>query len=108
MAAIKQEVNTPLILTVGVVSALLLLVVTFGLEAWFVREENAEIEAKWRAAPNQWLDAIRTEQQAKIHSTAGWVDDKKTAWRIPIAEAEKAIIKSNGKLPSTQPVKKQQ
>jgi hypothetical protein len=106
MAAIKQEVNTPLILTVGVVSALLLLVITFGLEAWFVREENAEIEAKWKAAPNQWLDTLRADQQARITST-GWVDDKKSAWRIPIDEAQKAIIKSNGKLPSTQPAKKQ-
>ena len=45
--AIKQEVNAPLILTVGIISAVLLLVVAFGTEAWFIREERDEIQDKW-------------------------------------------------------------
>lgn len=92
MAAMRQEVNAPLIMTTGVVSALLLLAIVFGLEAWFVREENAEIAEKWEQSKNEWLDDIRAGQRAKI-------DGK-------IEAAEKLIIGSNGKLPATQPAKK--
>jgi hypothetical protein len=92
MAAIKQEVNTPLILTVGVVSALLLLVIVFGLEAWFVREETAEITQKWEMSRNEWLDNIRDPQRATVEKTIG--------------PATQLIIRSNGKLPATQPAKK--
>jgi hypothetical protein len=91
MAAIKQEVNTPLILTVGVVSALLLLVVVFGLEAWFVREETAEITQKWESSRNEWLDTIRAGQRAKIQ-------DMGTAYQL--------MVQTNGKLPATQPGKR--
>jgi hypothetical protein len=92
MAAMKQEVNAPLILTVGVVSALLLLAIIFGLEAWFVREESAEVTQKWEQSKNEWLDNIREPQRAKIQNVIG--------------PAQKLIIQTNGKLPATQPAKK--
>jgi hypothetical protein len=90
MSAMKQEVNAPLILTTGIVSALLLLAIVFGLEAWFVREENAEIAEKWDQSKNEWLDEIRSGQRAKIQN---------------IEAAQKLIIDSKGKLPATQPAK---
>ena len=88
--AIKQDVNAPLILTIGIVSGLLLLVIVFGLEAWFVREENVEITTKFDNSTNPWLVDRRAEQRAKI---AG------------IEEAKQLVIRNNGKLPATRPVK---
>jgi hypothetical protein len=38
--AIKQEVNAPLIVTVGIISTLLLIVIIIGLQAWFTFEER--------------------------------------------------------------------
>lgn len=95
--AIKQEVNAPLIVTIGVVSGFLLLVVVFGVQAWFVREERDEIADKWREAKNVQLDDIRSAQRAKIESSGGTM--------IPIEKAMQEIIRSGGKLPATQPAK---
>ena len=95
--AIKQEVNAPLIVTIGVVSGFLLLVVVFGVQAWFVREERDEIADKWREAKNVQLDDLRSAQRAKIESSGGTM--------IPIEKAMQEIVKSGGKLPATQPAK---
>jgi hypothetical protein len=95
--AIKQEVNAPLIVTVGVVSGFLLLVVVFGVQAWFVREERDEITKKWEDSKNAQLEDLRSAQRAKIESSGGTM--------IPIEKAMKEIVKSGGKLPSTQPSK---
>jgi len=95
--AIKQEVNAPLIVTIGVVSGFLLLVVVFGVQAWFVREERDEIADKWREAKNVQLDDLRSAQRAKIESSGGTM--------IPIEKAMQEIIRSGGKLPATQPAK---
>jgi len=96
--AIKQEVNSPLIVTVGVVSGLLLLVVVFGVQAWFVREERDEITQKWEVSKNTQLEDIRTAQRAKIESSGGTM--------IPIEKAMQEIVKAGGKLPPTQPTQK--
>ena len=87
--AIKQDVNAPLILTVGVVSGLMLLVIMFGLEAWFGYEENREIDEKWRLnPPTADLVRIRSEQMAKVD--AGMKD------------ARQLVIQGGGRLPATQ------
>jgi hypothetical protein len=87
--AIKQDVNAPLILTVGVVSGLMLLVIMFGLEAWFGYEETREIDQKWRDnPPTAQLDEIRSGQLAKIGPG--------------MTDARRAVIAGGGKLPATQ------
>ena len=44
--AFKQEVNVPLIFTIGVVSGIVLLVTVIGTQAWYQSEENIEIAQK--------------------------------------------------------------
>lgn len=95
--AIKQEVNTPLLLTVGVVSALLLLVIVFGTQAWFVREERDEIAAKWEVSKNVQLEELRTTQRANIQRTGPTT--------IPIDKAIQVLEQTGGKMPATQPAK---
>jgi hypothetical protein len=95
--AIKQEVNSPLIVTVGVISGLLLLVVVFGTQAWFVREERDEITQKWEVSKNVQLDELRTSQHAKIQAAGPTT--------LPIEKAMRVIVQTGGKLPSTQPAK---
>ncbi len=96
--AIKQDVNAPLLLTVGVVSALLLLVVVFGTQAWYVREERDEIAAKWEVSKNVQLEDLRARQWANIQRAGPTT--------IPIDKAIQVIIQTGGKLPTTQPAKK--
>ena len=91
MAAMRQEVNAPLIVTVGVLSTLLLIVVMFGTEAWFVKEERDEIAEKWEVSKNEQLATLLADQRAKING---------------IDNAIKKIVETGGKLPATQPAPK--
>jgi hypothetical protein len=88
--AIKQDVNAPLILTIGIVSALLLLVIMFGLEAWFGAEETRELGEKFdKFPPTKTLVDLKTTQQAKI--------------REAMPNAIQLVIQNGGKLPATRP-----
>ncbi len=88
MAAMRQEVNAPLIITVGVLSTLLLVVVMFGTEAWFVKEERDEIAEKWEVSKNEALANLLTEQRANIKG---------------IDAAITQVVQTGGKLPATRP-----
>jgi len=87
----RQEVNAPLIVTVGVLSTLILIVVMFGTEAWFVKEERDEIAEKWEVSKNEQLATLLADQRAKING---------------IDNAIKKIVETGGKLPATQPAPK--
>ena len=50
--AMKNEVNVPLIATIGGVSVVLLVVIIIGVQAWFTSEERDERAAQWDASPN--------------------------------------------------------
>ncbi|HYE19954.1 MAG TPA: hypothetical protein VEA69_16005 [Tepidisphaeraceae bacterium] len=84
--AIRQEANTPLIVTIGVVSALLLVVITFGVEAWFLYEEEYEVRDKWQKSTNVALDDMRKEQTANITAKA----------KKPIDRAMKDVVAKYG------------
>lgn len=99
--AMKQEANAPLILTIGAISGLLVLVIAFGVEAWFRHEEISEREDQWDTIPNSWLDDIRSPQLARLENEG--VDAKTGAHKIKIEAAMQDIIARNGKLPATQP-----
>lgn len=88
MAAMRQEVNAPLIITVGVLSTLLLVVVMFGTEAWFVKEERDEIAGKWEVSKNEQLANLLSEQRANIKG---------------IDAAITQVVQTGGKLPATRP-----
>lgn len=104
--AIKQDVNAPLIVTIGIVSGLLLLVIVFGLQAWFVREEHAEIVEKWDAAGRSPYVELRAEQRAMIEKDG--IDEKTKQRKLSIAQAMQVIAQTGGKLPSTRPAQPQQ
>ena len=80
--AIRQEANTPLIVTIGVVSAILLLVTTFGLEAWFLYEEQHETERKWNESRNLALEEMRDTQREHLTTKA----------KLPIDQAMQQVI----------------
>ena len=97
----KDDVNSPLIITVGAISGFLVIVLVIGLQAWFLSEEQRELSGDYSAG-NRELTELRKDQQAKI-STYHWIDRDKNVVAIPIDEAKKLLIENKGKLPSTQP-----
>lgn len=100
--AIKQDVNAPLIVTIGVISAMLLLVAIFGMQAWFFHEESTSLVEKWNDAPNVQLNDMRDDQRHQIE-TAGVSRGKEKFRTIPIEIAMQKIVDTGGKLPTTQP-----
>lgn len=102
--AIKQDVNAPLIVTIGVVSATLLLIAIFGVQAWFFHEEETTLSEKWESAPNVALIDMKADQHKQIE-TSGTNRTEPKAHTIPIEVAMQKIVDLGGKLPSTQPAK---
>lgn len=100
--AMKQEVNAPLILTIGIVGALLFLVASFGVEAWYRAEEQAAISGKFEHAVNIPLRDQYLAQRDKI-SSYRWIDREAQIIAIPIDQAMKLVVESQGALPTTRP-----
>jgi hypothetical protein len=103
--AMNQEANTPMVLTIGAVSCLLILVIMFGVEAWFRNEERNEVVEQWDDNPNTWLEDMRTPQKDRLVAPPS-KDPKTNTMHIPIDEAIKLFIESKGELPAapaTQP-----
>jgi len=100
--AMKQEANSALIMTIGVVSGLMLLVIMFGVEAWFKFEEKQELAAKWDASRNLELEKLRADELSKI-TTLRWSDASKQAVTIPVSDAMRKLVADKGKMPTTRP-----
>jgi len=100
--AFKQEVNVPLILTIGIVSGIMLLVIVIGTQAWFQNEEQSEMAAKAMEFPHQDLIELQNGQRANINSYR-WVDQKNGVVAIPIGRAMQVMLETNGNLPTTAP-----
>jgi cytochrome c1 len=98
--SIRQEVNAPVIWTVGIVAGLLLLVVIVGLQAWFYAAERDEIARKWEQAGNPWLDNLRREQSRNL-TTRRWVDVEKQIVTMPIDRAAAYVAAHGGRLPES-------
>ena len=82
MSEHKQDLNTPMIVTVGLVSVLLLVVALIGVHAWFLFEQQDEIAGKWEMAPDVAMRDLKSEQQAKVN-TYRWVGPGKADRRDP-------------------------
>lgn len=95
---LRQEVNTPLLWTVAIVSALLLLVIIFGVQAWYYAAERDEIARKWEQAGNPWLADLRREQTRNL-ATRRWVDVEKQIVTVPIDRASTYLAAHEGRLP---------
>ena len=100
--AIKQEVNVSLVVTIGVISGIMLLVIVIGIQAWYQNEEDIELANKEVEFPNNALISLQTDQRANIN-TYRWIDKKNNVVAIPIHDAMKIMVETHGDFPSTQP-----
>lgn len=84
--AMRQEVNAPLILTVGAVSGVMVLVVMIGLHAWYLNEELREQTIKLESAPVPELMVVAHQPPDEA-----------------LARAMRQVADSGGKVPTTRP-----
>jgi hypothetical protein len=100
--AFKQEVNVPLIVTIGFVSGIVVVVLILGTEAWYRAEADNELAAKALQYPNTQLVEMRTQQKNNI-SGYRWTSPDRNAITIPVEDAMKIMVDTQGKFPTTHP-----
>ena len=101
--AFKQEINGPLVFTIGVVSGFLLITIVIGVQAWYLSEEQGEIEAKADTSPVQMLVDAKELKRHLEEDGPHWTDKSRQTLHIPIGQAMDMIVENHGKLPATQP-----
>ena len=118
--AVKQDVNVGLVAFVGVVGAMLLLIIVWGVQAWYAFEVDAINEQRNDSDQNvEWIDH-KTEQYANIGDPVGnatiyaagmnaeqrgklpadygyrYLSDKKDVAAVPIHLAMAEVVRENG------------
>lgn len=88
----KQNINIPLIATIGAISCVLLIVIGFGLQAWFHAEVEDEHSIKITGIVDWRLADHELSQQEKLQ-TYRLIDSQKQTAAIPIDEAIRLTVK---------------
>lgn len=93
--AMKNDVDVPLVITIGAVSVILLVVIIIGTQAWFMSEEREERAALWEEAPNVAVINLLNRQRERINSYR-WEDRQKQTVAIPVSEAMRIMAEKHG------------
>ena len=118
--AVKQDVNVGLVAFVGVVGAMLLLIIVWGVQAWYAYEVDAINQNRYASDNNTDWISHKDEQYANIGDPIGnatiyaagmtaaerdklpagfgyrYLSDKKDVAAIPIHAAMAEVIRENG------------
>jgi len=66
----KEGINTPLVITIGIISSILLVVIAFTVEGWFQYQEHEELAAKWQTMSDQTAAQPAPASQSPQQSAA--------------------------------------
>jgi hypothetical protein len=102
---LKNDINIPLLATIGACSAFLLLVILFGVQAWYDWEVDGYFKETWGNSVSQRVKDQKDAQKLNIDSPTRWVDRSKGLAQVPISDAMKVVIETGGKIPTTSPAK---
>ncbi len=100
--SIKQEVNAPLILTIGAVAGVLFLIIVMGLQAWWLWAEQGQIQANYAAGTHDDVRIMLDQQRATLQRS-GEVDGKA---KMPIEAAMDQIVQDAAAKATTRPAGK--
>jgi len=92
----KIDVDVPLVASIVIVSALLLLVTGFAVDGWYKSQEAEFVATKWDKSPNTWLDGLRAQERANLQINHRI---NRFYYHVPISEGMKILVQSDGKLP---------
>ena len=91
----KNEVNAPLTLTIGVIGIILLLTATVAVDGWYKSVEAEEVAEKWDQSPNTWLHDMRAKQMEGLHDEHKF---QRNHYHVSISDAMRIVAKNGGKL----------
>ncbi|HVT89226.1 MAG TPA: hypothetical protein VHD56_10270 [Tepidisphaeraceae bacterium] len=89
--AYNQDENSSFIITVGAVSGFLVIVIAIGLQAWFMSEQQSELESLYDKSVNVDLQDLKDKQRANL-TTYRWIDKEKGIAAMPIDQAMKLLV----------------
>lgn len=92
MTAARENLDTPLIITVGVLLVILTFVIVLLLQAGFYRAESDEHVRKVVEPRNEELASALAAQQADLHAYR-WLDKEKGRVGIPIERAMAEVLR---------------
>lgn len=97
------DVDVPKVVTIGVVSVLVLVVVLVGTHGYYLKYEREEFAAKNYDAANPLLDQVN-KASAEHLGTYRWVNPERSGAGIPIDLAVRVAAQAKGRPPTTQPL----
>jgi hypothetical protein len=92
MTAHREDLDTPLIVVVGILFAILTFVVIVLLQAWFYRIQAEEHHAKSVAPRSDELTRAVADQEADLHRYR-WLDRDEGLVGIPIERAMELLVR---------------
>jgi hypothetical protein len=96
MASAKDELDTPLIVVIGILFAILTFVIIVVLQSWFYKVQADENYKKVVAPRTEAFSSQIAEQRADLHSY-GWVDQKQGIVRIPVERAIELLVQEHAR-----------
>lgn len=97
-----SDMNLPVIVTIGVVGAVLIFVMVFGIQAWFFAQQREEMATKSLARQNPALVDNRMRQLTNLDGYR-WVDQKAGVVAIPIDRAMELTVNDYAARPAPTP-----
>lgn len=101
-----DTIDTPKIVLVGFLSAILTFVVILGAQAAFFAADNLEAQRKVASGVPSPLAEGLTQQQNRL-AGYGWVDPAKGVVNIPVTDAMKLVLEEQQKVQKTEGVASQ-
>jgi hypothetical protein len=102
MVAAKEDLNLPMIVTVGILFLILLFVLILLLQAYFFEVQRGEYYDKVVAPRSEFLAAAIADQEARLREYA-WIDEDAGVVAIPIERAMDLLVREGVPTPSAQP-----
>ena len=84
----KEGINVPLVVTLALATAVFLIVVVFGTQAWFNYEVQEERESMWATMSDQTAAHLRERQERNLELGP-----------VKMPKAVDQIVASGGKVP---------
>jgi hypothetical protein len=87
----RDDLNVPMIATVGAVSVILTVAIVFAVRAMYFSYANSETQRKVIEAPTVNADSRLAEQEAKL-ARYSWVNRAQGTVTIPIERAMELVV----------------
>jgi len=92
MHAEKEELDTPAIVTIGIVASVLVFVIIVLLQAYFAEAQRQEWQRKVVAPRSEELVAAQSDQETQLN-TWRWIDRANGVVAVPIARAMELVAR---------------